>query len=459
MSLVSGIQQELITAAKLFRIKLRDARKGILVILCVMVALALMNAAAVLFGFAEGQSWLNSQYFLDFSVLLLILAPVAIAYIFWQEATGKNAIYPQTSISRFLSSQMLSLFLVLLALSSAVLLYLLILALFSLASVIWQPNLIMGYSFSPAFLATGFFAAFVFLLLLTSALSLITVLVRTFRLYAAIPLIGIALFYFLYPSGSDVYLPPVQNIFTELHVQLHSLVMLFLQPRTLTSFIVACLLASLVLLAASLGLRWLKPTDRSDQLSWMLALTYAPYLALVFFTGLSMYSVWGEHLAPGSAERVFPATAQTIVVDAGHLPADTTIKVLVRSFHESSSAWSDDLAGLEEANLEGEIGPRVDDLITVVSGGDYLVSGSTLTLSGRQITLEYTPAAFDKSSAKLRDLAQPELSMRLVGDRLYIDHSYTGDGNVLFMPIWSMMGLIQENSQASHPKAQLSSGE
>ncbi|MCL2870205.1 MAG: hypothetical protein FWE26_01035 [Coriobacteriia bacterium] len=463
MLMGNTVKAEFVNATKLFKLKLRDSRRGILLALIAMFALVILNGLMVWRGFADSTDTLASQSMFDFSALLLILAPIAIAFIFWQEATGKNSIYPQTSISRFISSQMLSFFLVFAALGIVLVLYLLMSGIFSLVSI-WQPNFILGYSFNASFLALGFLAALFFLFMVTTAFSFLAVLVKAFRFYVVIPLIGSILFVLLFPIlYASRAMPFLDFLYAPSVLLERSFTYLYLGPQTLVSFLAACLLTSIVLIAVGLILKHFKLDERgADQAQWALAMAYVSCVMVILVVGASSYLGDEVYLYPSSASDVFPQETQTIIIDT---PAreGATMQIMALSYHRGSSDDFEMGSGtlgsdfvMTGGSLGGDLSIRYDKGFAFEwLSEDY--ADSRPVSSGRQVVFEYTPALFDMSSEKLLELTQPALHVSQSKDEfsnnqdLIISHSYEGEGAVLFVPIWSMMGLIRENARNSYP--------
>jgi len=435
------IQKELVNAGKLLRLKLRDARKGILVVLLVVASLVTINAAFVIRGFLANSSPLVSQHFMDYSALVLVLAPLIVAFVFWQEFSGSNSIYPQTSTSRFLSVQALSLLLVFLALCVVLVLYLVIAAVSLLIGILLPStsNFILGYGFSPVYLATGFFAALAFLIMVTTIIAFVTFAVRAFKLFAVVPIVAMPAFYLFFPASYS-YQPTGLDW---LRMQLEFFLSRFFDSLTTGTFLLTCLSVTCALLVAGIVLKRFMSADKGHaQGAWMLAIAYAPYVMLTLLIGTSLYVGFGPPLAPGSADEVLPNAPITVTIDAADLPADSRVYVVERSFNRDTlkhaeHAWF----GLALYTDGPFVGPW---------GG-----GGGRPFAGQSIVLDYTPATFEFSSAALQDLTRPDLSARLDGDRLYLEHTYGGEGNVLFMPIWSMLSHIQENQLDMNPETEL----
>jgi len=281
---MSVVKNELINAGKLFKLRLRDARLGIYSVLFFMGLLVAINVAVILDGFAMNSMLLNSQYFFDYSALVLAASPLVIALVFWQEATGSKSVYPQTSTSRFLSVQMLSFFLVLFALAVALVLYVLVFAASHLISL-WQPGFVIGSSFSVAFLAAGFLAALTYLVMVTTVISFVALVVKAFRLYAVIPITGITLFY-LYYRGSVYQITALNRLW---HV-LNKFAQLFLEPKTLGSFLLVCLAITFLFLVAGIVLKGLASGERGTiKDAWMLTVVFIPCTLLLLSVSTTLY--------------------------------------------------------------------------------------------------------------------------------------------------------------------------
>ncbi|MCL2605866.1 MAG: hypothetical protein FWD93_01110 [Coriobacteriia bacterium] len=428
---MQSLRNEFINAAKLFRLKLKDARNGIIIILVANATLVAANTVFVWRGFTASSNSLTSQHFMDYSVLVLVVAPLIVAFVFFQEFRGSNSVYPQTSVSRFLAVQALSLSLVVLALCVVLVLYLLIMAA-SLLISLWQSSFILGYSFSPVYLATGFLAALAFLVMVTTTIAFSTFAVRSFKLFAAIPIAAVPVFYILFPVSWNQQAAGIDW----LRMQIERVAVLFFDPRSFGSFLLACLAVIIALLAVGIILKSVTPHGKDSRgESWMLAIAFTPYVALTLFIGLSMYMGmgFGQTHVPYSAAEILPREAQVITLDASHVAEGSRVMVIERTHNRET-----------------------------LEMGDYIFLGTSMPAEGlvwhganteeQIVVIDYTPANFEFSSNALRELARPELSARLDDDVLYIEHSFEGQGNVLFVPIWSMMGMIMENQLDMNPQ-------
>ncbi|MCL2746237.1 MAG: hypothetical protein FWE48_03990 [Coriobacteriia bacterium] len=442
MIAIQALGSELNNARALFLFKLREARKGVFVILLVITVLVAANVVFALLGYGVGGSGdqfstLANHYFMDYSVLVLVFAPLIVAYVFWQEFRGKNSIYPQTSISRFLSVQALSIFLVLLALCIIVVVHLLSYGIFFLIASLdlAQSKLIMGYSFSPAFLAAGFLAALVFLVMVTTTISFVVYAVRAFKLFAALPIAALPVFYTILPATWSESARGIDWV----RMQLEMGIQRFFEPESLNSFLIACVVVTAALLLVSIALKVLLPDDKgATGKSWILAIAFAPYVALTLMIGLSIYIGFGQPFTPASASEVLPQETVVIEVDASQVPEGSQIQIIERSYHRDTQ----------------EVTPYVFLGLQTYTDGPFKSpwggeAGSVF--AGDSIVVTFEPARFEFASPALLELAQPEITARLDGDRLYLEHSVEGEGTVVFMPIWSMMGRIMQNQLDANP--------
>jgi len=301
--MAKSVKSEFINAGKLFRLKLRDARKGILVALIITLAITLVNIVVALQWFTSSLGAFTVRYFPDYSVFLLVLAPIMIAALTWQEAIGQNSIYPQTDFSRFLSAQAFSLFLVFLALCFVLVLYVLLFALSYLIGL-WYPIAIIGLYFNFGFLLSGFLAAFIYLAMVTTVISFIAQAIKAFKLYAVIPVASIALFYLLYPVYQEGISFPFQGVLNGVRAMFSELVNLILEPKTLGLFVLVCFFISIAFFVASFAIKRSTLDDRdAERLPWMLAVVFVPYIALTLFVGASLYTTQVELHSP-AVERV-----------------------------------------------------------------------------------------------------------------------------------------------------------
>jgi len=467
--MVNILSHDFVNAMKFFRMRLRDARKGILLALLLVLVLFVINTAVV-FGEMlqfDFMTPLRSHYLLDYSVLLLLLAPLVIAYTCWQDASGANSIYPQTSLSRYLSTLMLSFFLVFLALVVVLVLHALVHLLVALIDTGYA-NVILGYSFTPAFLAEGFVAALVFLLMMATVISTVSFFVRSFRLYAAVPIFVLALLVLLHALNLLQWNSASHFIGTHLERAVNTII----APSTLLSFILTCLVLTLVMLLLVGITRLFSPSERkSESISWMLAAVFIPWIAIMFTFGVSLYSGTGSILSPTSARVVYPSEPQSMTLNTWM--REGTLIELEHSRSQRNVHPLDVVHHVESHEVTERVILVYSDEFVDMSRRWHtedwapLPSPTEGPFFSQKIVFEYTPAKFDKSSAALRELTQPiihpGLDLVFYADhegrpvpRFTINYSYEGEGEVLFTPIWSMLGLIEENAENSHPRVKLS---
>jgi hypothetical protein len=441
---------ELVNATKLFRLRLRDARKAIVAVLILTAVLVGMNLFMTVGSFSNSDTALNSHHLPDFSVLLLLLTPLVIAYTCWQDAVGKNSVFPQTSFSRFFSTMLLGIALIFFALCTVLGLYGLLYLLFSFSGL-WHSNVVLGYSFGTSFLFSGFVAAFAFLAMITTAISVVSFLIRSYRLFAVVPILGLSLFGLLVSSD---YVPTLRllGLFYRIFEDFTNLL---LHPQTFASFITACVVLSICMLFVVFLLRFFVKADRSsNSVSWMLAAVYVPWVAAMLIFGVSLYMDAGSYLSPHDATQVFPAQEQILEF---RLPDNSALWIETTSDDEQVDYLLSSRMGTVSYGMLSLQIVLNDDEYTYETyrykpGADELAKGESLDANDpqaqanmRDVRVVFTPQSFDFTSKALRELAQPELRLRLEANVLHVEHRSSGAGEVVFLPIWSMMGLIQEN--------------
>jgi len=450
-NVAAKMMSELQNAFLLFRIRLRDAGRGIIFVLLGMSALVIFDLARNLMRIATGSyGGYNSYHLPDYSVFLLILTPMAIAYTCWQEATGKSSIYPQTSTSRFMSTLMLSLFLVFLALVSALVLYgLLYLTVLLLG--LWNSSIILAYSFPIGFLLQGFIAAFVFLGMVTIAIVSVSFLVRSFRAYAAIPIVALTFLGVFYRASMS---PSAFTEFAPIRAVLDFGSRLFgeiIDPATLSSFLITCLAVSAIMLLTIFLVRLLIKRDRSSEsISWMLSIVYVPWILIMLLLGVQIYAEPSLQASPGFSLGVYPLEAQSI---EAQVPRARGLYVDIFAEHRDSHhlvASAFGVGGVTDGNF---LEWSDDGMLVFIDTQEDATEPKPEFID---IRVDYIPPSFDFTSRALLDMAQPEIDMGVEGNTLTINHSIIGEAEVLHMPIWSMMGLIGENSMNSAPRVEIS---
>ena len=453
------MMSELQNAFLLFRIRLRDAGRGIAFVLIGMAALVIFDLVRNLMRIAESFGGYVSYHLPDYSVFLLILTPLAIAYTCWQEATGKSSIYPQTSTSRFMSTLMLSFFLVFLALVSALVLYGLLYVIILLLGL-WNSSIILAYSFPIGFLLQGFIAAFVFLGMVTIAIVSVSFLVRSFRAYAAVPILGLTLLGVLHAL---YMLPRLIADFAPVAALLSSgedLVRSIIAPATLSSFLITCLAVSAIMLLVIFLVRLLIKRDRSSEsISWMLAIVYVPWILIMFTVGFVTYSYPATmQMPPRFSSGVYPLEAQSI---EAQIPKSGGLYLDLAGEHREGRSWVATVVAIETdgvnvdvSDVEASVSWQDDGSIFGRRHGNPLPEPQP---GLEDVRVDYVPPSFDFTSRALFNVAQPEIDMSIEENRLTIRHTITGEAEVLHMPIWSMMGLIGKNSMNSTPRFEISS--
>ena len=445
------MMSELQNAFLLFRIRLRDAGRGIAFVLVGMAVLVIFDLVRNLMRIAaESYGGYSSYHLPDYSVFLLILTPLAIAYTCWQEATGKSSIYPQTSTSRFMSTLMLSFFLVFLALVSALVLYGLLYVIILLLGL-WDSSIILAYSFPLGFLLQGFIAAFVFLSMVTIAIVSVSFLVRSFRAYAAIPIVALTFLGMFYrasisPSAFTEFAPirAVLDLGSKLFGEI-------VEPATLSSFLITCLAVSAVMLLVIFLIRLLIKRDRSSEsISWMLSIVYVPWILIMLLVGADIYAEPRMQTCPWSSLGVFPLEAQSI---EAQVPRAGGLHVDIFGEHRDGHRFIGSGFGVGGAAAENFIDWSDDGKLVFIDTQEGAPEPQSELVD---IRVDYIPPSFDFTSRALLDRAQPEIDMSIEGNTLTINHTMVGEAEVLHMPIWSMMGLIEENSINSQAKVIIS---
>jgi hypothetical protein len=293
--MLSILCAELSNSWRISIIRLRAAAPAIIAAAAIMLIVYALNLLMLIprFGSTEiiDGAGVIVHFMPDYSVLLLLLVPLVIAYSCWQDATGKGSVFPQTSFSRYLSTLLLSAILTSAALLVSLFMQLLTPVLLPLLQLFSANPLELGYSFTAAFYLQGFLSGLAFLMLVTTAISTLSYLVRSFGIYAVVPILAATIALLLWLSG---YLGNAQLA--------GSIEQLFLSmpfTRSMTSFVASCLAGIVALLVLAALLRLVIPFERStDAVSWSLAAVYAPWLVLLLLSGVFIYSNSDTYLGP-----------------------------------------------------------------------------------------------------------------------------------------------------------------
>jgi len=425
--MVETVRHETANAIKLFRLRLRDARKAMMLSFALVAMLLVVNVTAVIVSVAQGTGDGTSVHHLpDYSAFLLLLAPLVIAYICWQDAAGANLIYPQTSTSRYLSTLMLSFALVLIALVAVLASYLIMHLLFLLLGA-FGFDIILGLGFGIGHMAAGFLSAFAFLVMITTIIATVSFLVRSFRLYAVVPIMIASLVILL----SAVSLLPqvlIDGIATTIS---QSVVGLF--TNSLTSFLLTCFAVTVAFLVFTALLKLaVKEGQGSKSTPILLAAVYVPWIIAMLAIGVSLYANPGEEDAPSSAiaaalEAGAGTSMSPVLKDE---PVYVTIHMLPseEDFNQGRVPFAGDLAS---AGWEFQ-----DDVVLF-----------ELLLEETTVHIAYFPPHLEFLSESLQNqLQQPYIEAYLEGNGLQINFRPGGDTDVVLMPIWSMLWFFEDDS-------------
>ena len=176
-------KNELKNTAQLIRLKLSvmtsgAAAKSAIIIAAVFVLLSLISNISRLI---RENDIVTGYKFHDFSSWLIIglWAVIALTNSYYRQINRGFDVYPQTAVSRFLSTQALCYIWIIFAAVLSMFLYLIQYGMV-VAIAAFRGNIYMIEKFDAGFVLTGFAAMIVFLFAFASSLALITALVRKF---------------------------------------------------------------------------------------------------------------------------------------------------------------------------------------------------------------------------------------------------------------------------------------
>jgi len=175
-------KSELKNVARLIRVKLSGMTSGVLVISAILIATFLLVTLIInIFKLFPANDFLKHHLFLDYSPWFMagLAVVIAVTNSYYRQINRNFEVYPQTGVSRFLSTQALSYIWIILAAVLCVVLYAIQYgAVAGIASFLKNIHLIN--KFEAEFVLVGFAVMIVYLSVIAGFASLIAALIRKF---------------------------------------------------------------------------------------------------------------------------------------------------------------------------------------------------------------------------------------------------------------------------------------
>ncbi|MCL2654499.1 MAG: hypothetical protein FWD65_02205 [Coriobacteriia bacterium] len=408
-------KSELVNTWKFFKLRLRDARIGIWIVLAVMAFVCVWTSVQILINTLGSTDPINIYTLSDFSWFLIAVMSLALVILMSRDKNSRKryAVYPLTNMSRFLSTQLLCYFLIALGIVAAVFFYFVQYFLFVLVSV-RKPDVTLAFSLGAKYLVIGSLVLFVWLALFVALLSVLDVCVRVFKLIAFIPLVV-----------ASAILLQNQSFLSVLSERLVLLV-----PRTLGIFFLRGFIIWLVLFGIAFVLN--KPAGHLRVLgsaSWSSWLIYVPLIVVTgaFVLSASGTALGGRFFPLGLSNYTTPGM-KTITLDASRASGSSAIEIRQRVFQGDASNPSD-LGVPGGICLHGDQGLFFE--------GESPGEGDVFT--GQKVVVTYQLPTYLTNNPKLMEYARPELAAQLNGTVLNIDYRYAHKVNVIYPSTWVVL--------------------
>ncbi|KAB3529074.1 hypothetical protein [Alkaliphilus serpentinus] len=198
----------------LTKVKLRMQKRDMIRPFFILAFLLLLNIIltfSVVFNRMDSVQTIDG---LNFSYLIFLVGVIMSLYMTVSYTTNNHfySVYPQNNTSRFLSSQLINYFYLLLLSIASLVIYFLQHGIYGILANM-KDNLVIVYGFDIEYTLVGFLVYFMYLSLITSVITFIAVILRRFKIYGFI-ILTTALSFFVYNDYAKSFLIEVVKLIT-----------------------------------------------------------------------------------------------------------------------------------------------------------------------------------------------------------------------------------------------------
>jgi hypothetical protein len=409
------VKEEFANIRNLFLVRLKMASRSYIVSAIVLSGFYLIPLIDTVIEIINNNTrfYFNVSDISEIIIFAMIIVSI-VSVILYRTTNVKLSVYPQTNNSRLISSLLVTYFTVFAVLGFFLVMYLINLGVFMLMSV-FSYNIIFALNVDFRFIIAGFFVYLVYGLLIVSVIELIGAVLRKWTYYAAVILTTLFALLIINFAGVFGYLP---KVFAFLVAE-PSLLLFFLKATGLWLAITA------LTLIINRYTVFYKSHNQIMKKGTVITCIVIAAAIIVFLPGLINIGIYtgndqdwddGAIISP---EDVFPLRDEDFSFDVSHLPAGSRINIEgtnINVMQPGQWMWSS------------------NDNRAIVSGAEGLYD-----IQGDTIIVNFRPPWTMINGIEVGKYTNPQLSVHLEGNTLYIDYSVDNVGvNVIIMPIWNL---------------------
>lgn len=425
---------ELKNAGRLTQIKLGNAKTGIVLYLAfIMGIIFITNLIPTIVGLLGGANGIKTYQWTDYSLwfTFAVLVGIIIMQCTYRESNHNFAVYPQTNISRYLSSQALFHFWIIFVPLLCLVLYLIQYGIIAIIAA-GRSDIHFVYNFDIVFLLAGLAALIIYSSIISGIISLISALIRRFRLYAAIfsaVLAGLAL----------ANLPVTFKVFKVLFS------FLIFEHRVGLFILKGIILWAVLFVISFIVNKYTVYYRDALKFSKGVAAGIVAVLTLVILAG-------------GAVLSILPSTETRVIVENNvqdeYTPRPVWRQIEIDTFGLPKGSRLDiktqgDIAIIRNADKLISSGSQNEKLFWLYEDGTkieypkgYLaleLDSQLSDLNGNKLIIDYMLPFRVVSSQEISSLTKPEFNAWLDGQTLNLSYTYEKNIKVVFAPIWSFM--------------------
>lgn len=384
---------ELNNALLLTKLKLKNSRNKIVVVLGIYILMFLINFINTLMNLFRYQDKVMDFRFADNTIACTagVIIAVIVMNIMYKQSNHYYSVFPQTNTSRFLSSQIIMYFwMVLIAFLSLVKYLLQYVFFWSLT--LENTNIKLLYKFDIGFVISGFFVLLTYGFIMISVITLVAVLIRRFKIYSIIAcVVFLAIVFTNLNKTIDVIRDKLGFLIRETN----------LGPffsKGFTVWILVCCIAFVVnKYAKSIAVR-----------------TVVAGIVIVMLIGTGITFVNGDNTIINFSKRGVEAFHKTIEIDATNIKQGSKITI-VSNFEDT------------------------DQMSIQCLDSDLFDS-----FKGKKIVLECVLPTYDRDCYNLDKYTNSNVTANLKENTLNISYTYDKNVKVVLIPPWTFMSQFEK---------------
>jgi len=414
-------KSELKNTAQLIRVKLSYITSDVLVVSAILIATVLLVTLILnIFQLFHANDFVQDYWFLDYSFWFMMGLALVITFTnsYYRRINSGFDVYPQTGVSRFLSTQALPyMWIVLAAVLCAVLYLIQYEAVAGIASFL--KNIHLMYKFDAGFVLAGFVVMIIYASVIAGFAALVAAIVRKFGIPALMFLVFIT---GLIMSG------PQQNPIVEFVAG-----PLILEPGLILFFIkgaAICLVLFIVTFFVDKHTIYCRESARISD-GFKSGITAICVIILLI---ISADSSGGRRSILGSSAEIEwhkwrdAYSHGEIVLDASALPKESKINI------SDGVNIIDSQQDIQNDRRNYYVKPDLPSMMNFKYDPKELSD-----FTGEKLVISYKLPYHMINWRELVLLTNPKVSARLDGTTLYIDYTYDKNVKAAVIPVWRFM--------------------